>query len=139
MELIDTISISRNTFPILLTRINYYTIHYHPQSLRDLYRSLERDWSANRVNRGVATSRLATRSAQFSAAKLADKRARAHGEPIQNVRGARARKLTPNLTKILRHTLGAIRRMTTVVDKEEARKRLTPLQWHVTQEKGTER
>lgn len=29
--------------------------------------------------------------------------------------------------------------MTTAVDKEEARKRLTPLQWHVTQEKGTER
>ncbi|XP_070149446.1 methionine-R-sulfoxide reductase B1 isoform X3 [Polyergus mexicanus] len=29
--------------------------------------------------------------------------------------------------------------MTTVIDKEEARKRLTPLQWHVTQEKGTER
>ncbi|XP_072743184.1 methionine-R-sulfoxide reductase B1 isoform X3 [Anoplolepis gracilipes] len=29
--------------------------------------------------------------------------------------------------------------MTTMIDKEEARKRLTPLQWHVTQEKGTER
>ncbi|XP_071569519.1 methionine-R-sulfoxide reductase B1 isoform X1 [Temnothorax nylanderi] len=29
--------------------------------------------------------------------------------------------------------------MTTAVDKEEARKRLTSLQWHVTQEKGTER
>lgn len=42
--------------------------------------------------------------------------------------------------KILRLTLGAVRRMTTtVIDKEEARKRLTPLQWHVTQEKGTER
>jgi len=41
--------------------------------------------------------------------------------------------------KILRLTLGALRRMTTMVDKEEARKRLTPLQWHVTQEKGTER
>lgn len=42
-------------------------------------------------------------------------------------------------SKILRYTFGAIRRMTTAVDKEEARKRLTPLQWHVTQEKGTER
>jgi peptide methionine sulfoxide reductase MsrB len=29
--------------------------------------------------------------------------------------------------------------MTTAIDKEEVRKRLTPLQWHVTQEKGTER
>lgn len=42
-------------------------------------------------------------------------------------------------SKILRYTFGAIRRMTTAVDKEEARKRLTSLQWHVTQEKGTER
>ncbi|XP_024940790.1 methionine-R-sulfoxide reductase B1 isoform X4 [Cephus cinctus] len=31
------------------------------------------------------------------------------------------------------------RRMTSEIDKEEVRKRLTPLQWHVTQEKGTER
>lgn len=29
--------------------------------------------------------------------------------------------------------------MTTEIDKEELRKRLTPLQWQVTQEKGTER
>lgn len=41
--------------------------------------------------------------------------------------------------KILRLTLATIRRMTTAVDKEEAKKRLSPLQWHVTQEKGTER
>ncbi|XP_043478833.1 methionine-R-sulfoxide reductase B1 isoform X5 [Leptopilina heterotoma] len=32
-----------------------------------------------------------------------------------------------------------IRKMTTEIDKEELRKRLTPIQWHVTQEKGTER
>ncbi|XP_051165202.1 methionine-R-sulfoxide reductase B1 isoform X2 [Leptopilina boulardi] len=32
-----------------------------------------------------------------------------------------------------------LRKMTTEIDKEELRKRLTPLQWHVTQEKGTER
>ncbi|XP_014611807.1 methionine-R-sulfoxide reductase B1 isoform X3 [Polistes fuscatus] len=29
--------------------------------------------------------------------------------------------------------------MTTEIDKDELKKRLTPLQWHVTQEKGTER
>lgn len=29
--------------------------------------------------------------------------------------------------------------MTVEIDKEELKKRLTPLQWHVTQEKGTER
>ncbi|XP_076385061.1 methionine sulfoxide reductase SelR isoform X4 [Megachile rotundata] len=34
---------------------------------------------------------------------------------------------------------GSIRKMTVEIDKEELKKRLTPLQWHVTQEKGTER
>nr|XP_034189989.1 methionine-R-sulfoxide reductase B1 isoform X3 [Osmia lignaria] len=34
---------------------------------------------------------------------------------------------------------GSIRKMTVEIDKEELKKRLTPIQWHVTQEKGTER
>ncbi|XP_076753450.1 methionine sulfoxide reductase SelR isoform X4 [Xylocopa sonorina] len=34
---------------------------------------------------------------------------------------------------------GSIRRMTAEINKDELRKRLTPIQWHVTQEKGTER
>ncbi|XP_066602732.1 methionine-R-sulfoxide reductase B1 isoform X3 [Prorops nasuta] len=32
-----------------------------------------------------------------------------------------------------------LRKMTTEISKEDLKKRLTPLQWHVTQEKGTER
>nr|XP_031830691.1 methionine-R-sulfoxide reductase B1 isoform X3 [Nomia melanderi] len=46
------------------------------------------------------------------------------------------------LTLLIRNLLlqrGTIRRMTSEIDKEELKKRLTPLQWHVTQEKGTER
>ncbi|CAK9801563.1 Methionine-R-sulfoxide reductase B1 [Anthophora quadrimaculata] len=34
---------------------------------------------------------------------------------------------------------GSSKKMTVEIDKEELKKRLTPLQWHVTQEKGTER
>ncbi|XP_003692729.2 methionine-R-sulfoxide reductase B1 isoform X3 [Apis florea] len=54
-----------------------------------------------------------------------------------------------NLSTRLRHLIvftpnlmfrgGSIRKMTVEIDKEELKKRLTPLQWHVTQEKGTER
>ncbi|XP_078033183.1 methionine sulfoxide reductase SelR isoform X2 [Augochlora pura] len=47
-----------------------------------------------------------------------------------------------SLTLLTRNLLlqrGTIRRMTSEIDKEELKKRLTPLQWHVTQEKGTER
>ncbi|XP_043791279.1 methionine-R-sulfoxide reductase B1 isoform X5 [Apis laboriosa] len=54
-----------------------------------------------------------------------------------------------NLSIRLRHLIvftpnlmfrgGSIRKMTMEIDKEELKKRLTPLQWHVTQEKGTER
>ncbi|XP_076381008.1 methionine sulfoxide reductase SelR isoform X4 [Megalopta genalis] len=43
------------------------------------------------------------------------------------------------LTRNLLLQRGTIRRMTSEIDKEELKKRLTPLQWHVTQEKGTER
>ncbi|XP_003251332.1 methionine-R-sulfoxide reductase B1 isoform X1 [Apis mellifera] len=45
------------------------------------------------------------------------------------------RVFTPNLM----FRGGSIRKMTVEIDKEELKKRLTPLQWHVTQEKGTER
>ncbi|XP_076163916.1 methionine sulfoxide reductase SelR isoform X3 [Ptiloglossa arizonensis] len=47
-----------------------------------------------------------------------------------------------HLTVFARNSLlqkDSIRRMTVEIDKEEIKKRLTPLQWHVTQEKGTER
>ncbi|XP_054014734.1 methionine-R-sulfoxide reductase B1 isoform X2 [Hylaeus anthracinus] len=46
------------------------------------------------------------------------------------------------LTVLARSSLlhkDSIRRMTVEIDKEELKKRLTPIQWHVTQEKGTER
>ncbi|XP_046424079.1 methionine-R-sulfoxide reductase B1 isoform X2 [Neodiprion fabricii] len=56
-----------------------------------------------------------------------------------------------NLPNIYRHSLrttscltirayrGVATKMTTEIDKDELKKRLTPIQWHVTQEKGTER
>ncbi|XP_012259492.2 methionine-R-sulfoxide reductase B1 isoform X2 [Athalia rosae] len=49
---------------------------------------------------------------------------------------------TPRLTIRVRPASGFsgfATKMTTEIDKEELKKRLTPIQWHVTQEKGTER